>query len=104
MNQNQPSITAFVVHWNQPDQCLDTVRRLCSENLQIVIIDNASEPAAFDRLRTSVDPAVETIRLDENHGWGPALNIELRKWLSSARSDYCLISAHDADPGPNCVH
>jgi N-acetylglucosaminyl-diphospho-decaprenol L-rhamnosyltransferase len=31
------------------------------------------------------------------------LNVSLRKWLKDAGSPYCLISAHDAVPEPDCL-
>lgn len=106
MNQDQSGITAFVVHWNQPEQCLDTVRRLRDQDprAQIVIIDNASESGAFSRLQSGIPTGVEVTRLDKNNGWGPALNVVLKKWLAAGESEYTLISAHDAEPAPDCVN
>jgi N-acetylglucosaminyl-diphospho-decaprenol L-rhamnosyltransferase len=105
MNQNSGPISLFVVHWNQPDECIATVRRLLGQQveLRVVIVDNASKPEAYQLLRTKLDRNIEIVRLEENKGWGPALNIALAKWLQSDQSPYCLISAHDAEPAEDCI-
>jgi GT2 family glycosyltransferase len=43
------------------------------------------------------------LRFQENKGWGPALNVALRKWLDEKNSRYCFISAHDAELAPDCL-
>ena len=67
------------------------------------MIDNDSVADACEALSAETASLVEMIRLPENKGWGPAINVALRKWLESARNSYCLISAHDAAPSPDCV-
>lgn len=98
-------ITLFVVHWNNPRACLATVRALRDQwpNLHIIILDNASSPEAYQTLCGQSDTVAEIVRLPSNLGWGPALNIGLRKWLNQARGEFCLISAHDAVPSAGCV-
>ncbi len=105
MPENVEPIRLFVVHWNQPRECIDAIRRLLAQQLPLraTIVDNASGPEAYELLRAGVDPSIEIVRLEENLGWGPALNIVLRKWLQSERSPYCLISAHDAEPAEDCL-
>lgn len=97
-------MNVFIVHWNQPQQCIDTVRRLRAQqnDLTITVIDNASTSEACDFLRANLDPDTEILGLKENKGWGPALNIALAKWLHE-EAPYCLISAHDAEPADDCV-
>lgn len=103
--KNKLPVRVFVVHWNQPAQCLATLNALHAQNigLQVTIIDNDSKPEAFQLLRSQMDPAIELVRLAENRGWGGALNILLRKWLQGEQNPYCLISAHDAIPEPECL-
>jgi GT2 family glycosyltransferase len=95
----------LVVHWNQPDACAATVAALLAQNvpLRVTVIDNDSEPAAFEKLRTKIPASVEIVRLNENKGWGPALNERLRRWLDAETTPYCFISAHDAEPGADCL-
>ena len=105
MNADGGPITLFVVHWNQPRECIATVRRLLAQqvDLKVVIVDNASAPDALQLLQAELDPNIAIVRLEENKGWGPALNIALTKWMQSDQGSYCLISSHDAEPAEKCV-
>ena len=58
---------------------------------------------SFQRLEAGLDPSVKLVRLDDNKGWGGALNVVLRRWLQDETNPYCLISAHDARPDPDCL-
>ncbi len=115
----------FVVHWNQPDECIATVNALCAQEipLQITIIDNNSAPEAIQNLKSKIGPEIQVVRLEGNRGWGGALNVVLKPWLAQNRRDvlphvpgraearpsdrnvdrYCFISAHDAIPEPGCL-
>jgi N-acetylglucosaminyl-diphospho-decaprenol L-rhamnosyltransferase len=98
-------ISLFVVHWNRPQECLSAIRAFRSQecDLEITIIDNASAPNAYELIRKNLDSNIEIERLPENRGWGPAVNVVLRKWLERGSNRYCLISAHDAEPSADCV-
>src|SRR4029077_19867571 len=99
-------VSLFVVHWKQPVRCVATVRALLSQGipLQVVVIDNGSDPAAFQHLRSELEPSATVVRLTENRGWGGALNIFLSQWLREPRTPCCFVSAHDTMPGPDCLH
>ena len=90
----------FIVHWNQPDECIATVNALRAQKipLQVTIIDNNSETHAFENLKSRVDSEIELVRLNANMGWGGALNVVLKRWLERDENRYCFISAHDAIP------
>ena len=94
-----------IVHWNRPDECDAAIRSFTAQlpGLRFLILDNNSSTENYERLRRDVGPSVEMLRLNENKGWGAALNIALRKWLNQEMSSYCFISAHDAEPGPDCL-
>ncbi|HEY1583097.1 MAG TPA: glycosyltransferase [Chthoniobacterales bacterium] len=98
-------VDLFVVHWNQPESCLATVEALRAQGipLRVTVIDNDSEGDLFQRLEGQMDPSVGIVRLEENKGWGGALNVALRLWLRTETNPYCLISAHDALPGSDCL-
>lgn len=100
-----PEVDLFVVHWNQPALCIATVAVLCKQgiSLRVTVIDNDSGADAYEQLQTELDPSVTIVRLDDNKGWGGALNVILRHWLRSETNPYCLISAHDAMPEPDCL-
>jgi|ERR1043166_128506 GT2 family glycosyltransferase len=105
MQGGREGISLFLVHWNQPEECAQTVRALCRQGvpLKITIVDNNSALEAYRALRESVDPGINILRSPKNNGWGPALNIVLRQWLSTQRDPFCFISAHDAKPAPDCL-
>lgn len=100
-----PKVDLFVVHWNQPDACIATVGALCAQGipLRVTVIDNDSEADAYARLQAELEPDVTIVRLEDNKGWGGALNVVLRRWLRNEGSPYCIISAHDAMPEPDCL-
>ena len=66
--------------------------------LDIRVVDNASNPSALAALETALPKQVKLIRMKENLGWGGAFNIVLQKWLTTEESNFCIISAHDALP------
>jgi N-acetylglucosaminyl-diphospho-decaprenol L-rhamnosyltransferase len=105
VNPESETVSLFVVHWNQPSECTNTVNSLLDQKipLEITVIDNDSKPEAFQLLKSKLTPAVEIVRLNENKGWGGALNVVLKRWLQENRNQYCLISAHDAMPEPDCL-
>jgi GT2 family glycosyltransferase len=105
MPEKRERTRLFVVHWNQPVACAATVRALCEQDvpLDVSVIDNNSESAAFDELRTLLPRDAALVRFAENKGWGPALNVMLRKWLETDLSSFCVISAHDAVLEPDCL-
>ena len=95
---------AFVVHWNRPDECVATVRRLHEQGLsRIVIIDNASTDQNRELLRSGIGEGTEILELSQNKGWGAALNIALAQWLKTESQPFCFISAHDAEPADDCI-
>jgi GT2 family glycosyltransferase len=98
-------VALFVVHWNQPTECIATVNALCAQDipLQVTIIDNNSEAAAVENLKSRIGSETKLVRLNANMGWGGALNMVLKPWLESGENRYCFISAHDAVPEPGCL-
>lgn len=100
-----PEVDLFVVHRNQPASCIATVKACGDQGvpLRVTVIDNDSVAEAYQRLQAELDPSVTLVRLDDNKGWGGALNVILRRWLRSETNPYCLISAHDAIPEPDCL-
>ncbi|MEO6871889.1 MAG: glycosyltransferase [Chthoniobacterales bacterium] len=95
----------LVVHWNQSAACAATVCALRAQgvSLDVTVVDNHSEPENFAELEATAEPSVEIVRLEENRGWGGALNVVLRRWLDQETTPFCLISAHDAEPGAGCL-
>jgi N-acetylglucosaminyl-diphospho-decaprenol L-rhamnosyltransferase len=98
-------LSLFVVHWNQPAECIGTVEALRAQGVavDVTVIDNDSSREAWEILRARLGTGVELIRLDNNRGWGGALNVALKDWLARHANQYCLISAHDAAPAAGCL-
>lgn len=98
-------VRLLLVHWNQPAAAAATVAAFVRQNipLKITVIDNHSEDAAALELRALLDPSIEIVRLEQNRGWGGALNLLLQRWLREETSPFCLITAHDAEPAPDCL-
>jgi GT2 family glycosyltransferase len=105
MPESVEPVSLIIVHWNRPDECAATLRAFLDQAipLQSTVIDNDSTADQYEALRAKIGSLAEIIRLPENKGWGPALNVALRKWLETGQNSYCLISAHDAAPSPDCV-
>ena len=101
---NEP-VSLFVVHWNQPAECIAAMEALGAQNIPLdpTVIDNDSERDAREILEARLGPEVELLRLDKNRGWGGALNVALKNWLERRTNRYCIISAHDAVPSAECL-
>src|SRR6266404_5607052 len=105
MSEPREPLSLFIVHWNRPGECAATLDALLKQGvpMEATIVDNASKPDAVELLRKHVGEKAELVRLGENKGWGPALNVVLRRWIDEKRSRFCLLSAHDAEPSPDCI-
>ena len=105
MNQERAPISLFVVHWNRPQECVATVNALRGQgiSLQPTVIDNNSRAETVELLESTLGEFATLVRLQENRGWGGALNTALKLWLQDRSQQYCLISAHDALPEPDCL-
>ena len=99
------ALRVFVVHWNQPAACAATIKNLFEQEvpLRITIIDNGSSEENVEMIQGLSDSTLNIIRLPENLGWGPALNMALKTWLDTEQGAYSLIAAHDAKLGPTGV-
>ena len=105
MRPSAEPVTLLVVHWNRPRECAATVRALLGQSvpLKVKVIDNDSVRDLYKLLQSEIGSDAEVVRLPQNKGWGPALNVALRQWLQSGQNAYCLISAHDAAPSAECI-
>jgi len=99
-------IPLFILHWNQPRPCLETIARFREQNAPIVltVIDNGSNPVNRLELERSLPEGVRYVSLENNLGWGGAFNVVLRNWLSAGLGEFCFISAHDALPESECLN
>jgi N-acetylglucosaminyl-diphospho-decaprenol L-rhamnosyltransferase len=99
------SMRVSIVHWNRPEECLATVAALRDQPLpvHVTVVDNHSRHEHLATLESRLPADVELIPLSENVGWGRAHNVVLRRWIEEESTPFCLVSAHDAIPGVDCV-
>ena len=97
-------LTVVLIHWNQPERCVRTAAAFAAQGvpLELVIVDNGSEPAAVAHLRDAL-PDARLIELGRNTGFGPAGNAGLRWWLDHGLGDWVALAPHDALPEPECL-
>jgi GT2 family glycosyltransferase len=91
-------VSVIIPNWNGIaflPACLESLRAQTYAAFRTVVVDNASSDGSV-ALIESTFPEVSVIRLDENKGFGAAMNIALRE----ARSEYvsCLNNDTEADP------
>ncbi len=95
-------IFAYVVHWNAPEWCADTVQSLLASRdveLHLTVIDN-------DSMRVPDLPAsVELEQLSTNTGFAGAANHALSLFrVRSSPGDLCCITSHDLSVEPDALH
>lgn len=96
-----PSLAAIVLNYNGRDltlQTVDSLQDLTHSDTEIVVVDNGSTddshravPAAF--------PEVTALRLEENRGISPGINLGIR-YAMEAGHDYLLILNNDIEVHP----
>ena len=99
------AVYLFILHWNRPQECLQTISRFTAQitPLHVTVIDNGSTPAHLQELAGHLPAHVHLVRLPQNEGWGGGFNPTLQRWLSERTAEFCIVSAHDALPGDNCI-
>lgn len=100
MNAPTPAVVAVVVHHEQPERCVETVRRLRGQGVplqRLVVVDNGTS------LR-GVPVDAEVVEAGGNLGFGGGANVGLRLLLASDESwEWALVLPHDARPAPGCL-
>jgi len=92
-------VRVIIPNWNgiaHLTACLETLGAQTYREFETVVVDNASSDGSVALIESKF-PAVSVIRLDENKGFGAAMNIALRE----ARNDFvaCLNNDTETDPG-----
>jgi len=93
-----PQVSVIIPNWNGIaflPACLGSLRAQTYGGFRVIIVDNASRDGSLDLIESKY-PEVTVIRLDENRGFGAAMNIGMRE----ARGEYvaCLNNDTEADP------
>jgi GT2 family glycosyltransferase len=91
-------ISVVIPNWNGIaflPACLESLRAQAYSDFRVIIVDNASSDGSLDLIESNF-PEVTVIRLDENRGFGAAMNVGMRE----ARGEYvaCLNNDTEVDP------
>ncbi len=96
-------VTAVIVHWRQPESCMDTVDRCLAEPevANAIVVDNGSPADVLSRLQRFADndERVHLIAVGSNSGFGPAANRGFEEWLSAREpTEWAALAPHDVIP------
>ncbi len=105
------TLRVVVVHWNQPERCIQTVRRLVGDRVPVAVtvVDNDSGDVAVDQLEVELGDlieagTVEVVRTGRNAGFGPGANVGLRRFLSRASDgEWVGLCPHDVGFADDCL-
>ncbi len=97
-----PSVAIILVNWNGyglTKACLNSLSRLAYDNFSIILIDNGSEDASGQRLKSEF-PEVIYLQNDQNLGFTGGNNVGITYALEHG-FDYVLLLNNDTvvDPG-----
>jgi GT2 family glycosyltransferase len=77
------NVRAVVLNWNsrrQTERCLDRLLASDGVELDVLVVDNGSDPAEAHALRQRLGEA-RVLRLDENRGYAGGMNAGMDFWL-----------------------
>lgn len=102
------ALRVVVVHWNQPDRCVETVRRLVRDRVpvRVTVVDNGSTPPNRQRLEDALDEehAVEVVSAGRNAGFGPGANVGLLRFLDRPDDgEWVGLCPHDVGFAEDCL-
>jgi len=100
-------VTVVIVHRGRGADAARTVAAFVEQSIAVdlIIVDNGSDPARLSDLRAAIDPnwPVQITEAGENLGFGPGANVGLRTWLSGRGTSWAAVAPHDAMPAPDCL-
>lgn len=100
----QDKVTILSVNYNggrQNLKLLNSIKKLKypQNRLEVIIVDNHSTDGSFDLVKNKF-PKINLIRQKTNLGYGPALNIGIKR----AKGHYVFIVNNDIIIDPNCLN
>lgn len=114
--------TVVLVHWNQSRSCLASIEAFLGSSVpvSVLVVDNGSDPAHLERLRSGIasindaigaDTAASADRVEvdlletgRNLGFGPGANAGLARLMADPDSGpWFAIAPHDVDPAHDCI-
>jgi len=105
------ALRVVVVHWNQSERCVGTVRRLLADDVpvRVTIVDNASTETHLGTLQRELAAplsagSVELISTGLNIGFGPGANAGLQRFLSRPEDgEWVGLCPHDVELADDCL-
>lgn len=101
---DQPRILAAIIchkgeKWIQ--ECIESIKKNNYDNVQILIIDNASRDKTTSIIETNFDNVI-IFKLPKNIGFGRAANIGIR-YAINYKYDYLFLLNQDLKLGADCI-
>lgn len=75
-----PTVSVIIPNWNGESllpACLDSLRRLSFQDLEVILVDNGSTDRSVEVARAHL-PALRLLRFPENRGFSAAVNAGIR--------------------------
>lgn len=95
------SVAAVVLSWNGRDDTLAALRSLAGEEVDTIVVDNASEDGSAGAVAQEF-PAVELVQNDRNLGYAGGMNVGIRRALELG-ADHVLLLNNDVEVEPGAV-
>ncbi|WP_226841283.1 glycosyltransferase [Acidithiobacillus ferrooxidans] len=105
---DQPAVYIILLNWNSAAytlRCMRAVALLRGGQAQVMVVDNGSEPADLERLRSGIARwgfAVELVETGRNLGFGGGCNAGIRLALERGAKFVWLLN-NDAVPHPDAL-
>jgi len=96
-----PLVSVVIPNWNGKEylrDCIASLREQTYNNLEIIVVDNASTDDSVEYLRKSF-PEVKVIKHSKNLGFGAANNTGIR----AAQGKYIMMLNNDTRLEPKCI-
>jgi len=98
-SRQQPLLSIVTINYNQANvtrQFLESARNLTYPNYEIIVIDNASEPALHTQIDVTLYPHLRVVRSEVNLGFTGGNNLG----IAEAGGDYFFIVNNDTELTP----
>jgi N-acetylglucosaminyl-diphospho-decaprenol L-rhamnosyltransferase len=98
-------VSVYVIHWNAPQWCSDTVTSFlgCEGiDVDVCVVDNGP-PECSDEVRHLLPPAVRIIGSGANSGFTGGANAALRDWFGRVDDAIVVIASHDVRLAPGAL-
>jgi alpha-1,3-rhamnosyl/mannosyltransferase len=105
---DQAAVYIILLNWNSAAdtlRCLRALTMLQGGRARVMVVDNGSEPADLERLRSGIARwglAVELVETGENLGFGGGCNIGMRRALARG-AEFVWLLNNDAVPHPDAL-